>query len=246
MDLMEISGFSGKRHPWEVARLRAIARILTDELSSQNNLSILDIGCGDGYFLANAGAFLKISEIVGIDINMSDDDMVRISRSIPGSLITNRYEDISGEKFSLITLLDVIEHIEDDRGFLAETCVNYLADSGYLLITAPAFTRLFGSHDEFLGHYRRYNSESLMRLLSDIPLRLINRGFMFTTLILPRWFIRRLQSEKPEISSWESGPVVSSIVEMALNIDNYANFKLNRLKIRPPGLSLWALCQKQP
>ncbi|MDB5189498.1 MAG: hypothetical protein JWL82_455 [Parcubacteria group bacterium] len=62
--------------------------------------------------------------------------------------------------YDCISLLDVLEHIEDDAGFLARA-KNSLAPGGLLLISVPAFQFLWSVHDVEHQHFRRYTTRLL-------------------------------------------------------------------------------------
>ena len=55
----------------------------------------------------------------------------------------------------VVVALDVIEHLDDDRLALREI-LRVLRPGGVLLATVPAYAFLWSSHDEALGHRRRY------------------------------------------------------------------------------------------
>jgi hypothetical protein len=62
---------------------------------------------------------------------------------------------IGDEKCDLILLMDVPEHVDDDVGLMRSALVG-AAEHAYMLITVPAFQKLFSAHDIFLEHKRRY------------------------------------------------------------------------------------------
>ena len=49
-------------------------------------------------------------------------------------------------------MLDVIEHVEDDRGFVDATVGDLLSEGGIVLVSVPAYDALFSSHDRALRH----------------------------------------------------------------------------------------------
>ena len=49
MDLTEINHRNFNRHPWEIARIEALKKILHPILNNQRHPKILDVGCGDGF-----------------------------------------------------------------------------------------------------------------------------------------------------------------------------------------------------
>ena len=68
-----------------------------------------------------------------------------------------------GERFDTILYLDVLEHIEDDRGEL-ERAAAHLSSGGHLAVLAPAFQFLYSPFDRAIGHYRRYTASTLSAL----------------------------------------------------------------------------------
>lgn len=73
--------------------------------------------------------------------------------------------------FDLLFLFDVLEHIEDESGFL-QSIKFHLAESGTLLINVPAHQSLYSDYDRAAGHVRRYAAKQL----SDIGKRMVS-GF---------------------------------------------------------------------
>jgi SAM-dependent methyltransferase len=65
-----------------------------------------------------------------------------------------------GEFFDCIVYMDVLEHIEDDRGE-AKRAVQHLKQEGYLVILSPALPYLYTQFDHAIGHFRRYGKRSL-------------------------------------------------------------------------------------
>jgi SAM-dependent methyltransferase len=65
--------------------------------------------------------------------------------------------------FDTVLYIDVLEHIEDDRGEL-ERAAAHLKPGGHLVVLGPAHPRLFSPFDRAIGHYRRYTRPSLRAL----------------------------------------------------------------------------------
>jgi SAM-dependent methyltransferase len=65
--------------------------------------------------------------------------------------------------FDTILYVDVLEHIEDDRGEL-ERAAARLRPGGRLVVLAPAHQWLFSPFDSAIGHFRRYTKRSLREL----------------------------------------------------------------------------------
>ncbi|HTT64509.1 MAG TPA: class I SAM-dependent methyltransferase [Bryobacteraceae bacterium] len=84
------------------------------------------------------------------------------------ALPTSRHELFVGtvadldprHKFDAILYLDVIEHIEDDRTELGRAAA-LLAPGGSIIVLAPAHACLYTAFDRAIGHFRRYNTQTL-------------------------------------------------------------------------------------
>jgi SAM-dependent methyltransferase len=90
-----------------------------------------------------------------------------------------------------IGVFDVVEHIEDDAGFLRHLH-DLLEPGGLLYLTVPAYNFLWSDEDVHAGHYRRYSFRGLHKLCS-------NEGFdvelltgIFQWLIAPVFCLRAL------------------------------------------------------
>ena len=87
-------------------------------------------------------------------------------------------------------LFDVLEHIEDDRGFLEEIH-GTLKPGGLLYITVPAFGALWSASDRRAGHFRRYSPRQLAERLSE-RYELVFSTLFFGVLAPPIWALRAL------------------------------------------------------
>jgi glycosyltransferase involved in cell wall biosynthesis len=72
--------------------------------------------------------------------------------------------DLAGEKVDTVVCLNVLEHIEDDRGTLAGFA-QVLPAGGHLVLLVPAMPALYGTLDVYLRHFRRYDRNALEALV---------------------------------------------------------------------------------
>lgn len=106
-----------------------------------NNISesdtVLDIGCGNGALSYDIAG--KAKTVTGIDIEDKNikEAIKRHSRPNLKYIVGDATKDLSGEKFSVITLSNVLEHIEHRVEFLKS--IKGLADK--YLIRVPTFDR---------------------------------------------------------------------------------------------------------
>ena len=65
------------------------------------------------------------------------------------------------ELFDAMLYIDVLEHIEDDRGELGRATA-HLKPGGHLVVLSPAHAWLFSRFDASIGHFRRYTKKTLL------------------------------------------------------------------------------------
>ncbi len=143
---------------------RARESILLEEiraLSLPTGASILDVGCGNGLFLPKLARFGRVE---GIEVDAS---LVRDDAPLRDAIHLEPlgHPVYAGRLFDLVTALDVIEHLDDDRGFV-RLLAERVRPGGHLLVTVPAFPILWDVHDEINHHRRRYRREGLRQLLA--------------------------------------------------------------------------------
>lgn len=244
MDLKELYNIQAKRHPWETARLKAVRRILSAYLFE--GIKVLDLGCGDGYISRSLFSHLRNKEITAVDIHFSDERMVELNNLSCG--IKYQKEMPAEGVYGLILLLDVIEHVEHDRSFLANLVGRYISMKGKVIITVPAFQSIYGRHDAFLGHHRRYNLKELEEIITACGLDVLSSGYLFFSLLLPKLVLYKfLKTGKctEGVGNWSRGEGVTNFIESILNIDNSFLISAASLGIKIPGLTGWALCEKR-
>jgi SAM-dependent methyltransferase len=124
---------------------------------------VLDIGCGSGGLLRVLAARGKT--VCGLEPNA---DLVSLSaRLYPALHVTHGdggcLDRVPGP-FDAITIIDVLEHIEDDRAQL-RAMWQHLTPGGQLVIIVPCSPVLYGHRDRGQGHFRRYIAQELTEKL---------------------------------------------------------------------------------
>lgn len=177
------------QHWWFVAR-RGIVSDCISRLNLPPTISILEVGCGTG---GNLNMLSKFGSIHGIEM---DQEALHLAHKKTGHRLPLSYGKcpdaipFDNERFDLICLLDVIEHIEDDVSALL-ALKERLAPGGKIVITVPAHPWMFGAHDTFLHHYRRYTKPQLAELLLKTGLEQ-QRMTYFNCLLFPLTAMTRL------------------------------------------------------
>ena len=179
MDLVETQSPVSNRHPWELARAAFFDRLILKDVSRGAPIRVLDVGCGDAWFGKQLLAGLPAgSELVGWDIALDDGFIEVFSQGLPaGMSLTNREPEGT---FDLLLLMDVLEHVPDDRALLDDVKSRFLSPGGHVLITVPAWMSLFSTHDLALKHYRRYSPKTGLALTKATDLTVLRKGGLWT------------------------------------------------------------------
>jgi SAM-dependent methyltransferase len=173
---------SEKSHWWFRVRRNIIFSILKKYGISENS-KIFDFGCGSGF---NVGCMQKL----GFDASGADVSAEAInfgeSRGIKNLSVAKESGEISfrPESFDVVTALDVLEHIKDERLSL-KGIEKSLKPGGLAIITVPAYMWLWGVQDEVSNHYRRYTMDSLNKVIKESGgLKIIKKSY-FNTFLFP-------------------------------------------------------------
>ena len=251
MDLVEYqNNINENRHPWELARLEVIYSFIQKHFQKTENANILDVGCGDTFVVSELQKRMPLNSYYAIDTAF-DDALIQDFNHEGIEL----YKDLSHlegkiKKADLILLMDVIEHIEDDKSFLKNLLQKeYIDDDSLFLITVPAYQSLFSEHDVFLKHFRRYSQKQLKETLQSTRFEIVDSGYFFTSLLAPRLLSLSKEkifgSSKAEgLAAWKGSKKQSNIFKEILYLDFKTTNLLHRLGLKIPGLSSYALCRK--
>ena len=169
------------RHWWWRSREEYVMRKVADVAAQAGGrrLRILDIGCGDGLAWK---ALAPFGEVEGIE---PDPNLLREgSPNLPRIEISTFPGRPRTEKYDLVLMLDVLEHIEDDRRALA-AAFDLLAPGGHLVLTVPALMALWSEFDVLNRHHRRYRQGALGSLLSEAGFSVVSNRYYFFWSVAP-------------------------------------------------------------
>lgn len=225
-------------HWWFEGRRKIISSLIKQFAGPQNDLKILEAGCGYGGNLPMLSRFGKVD---GFEF---DDGARAFAGSLLGRPVAYGHlpskPGFDGREFDLIAMLDVLEHIEDDVGSLIALS-NLIGKDGHILITVPAFPWLWSKHDEIHHHKRRYTKTSLNRAIVEAGLKPVRIGY-FNTLLFPLAMIERLRQR-----IFKAGSPVERLPPRAVNrtfasVFGFEKYFIGRVSM-PVGLSLFAIAR---
>jgi len=94
-----------------------------------------------------------------------------------------------------LVLINVLEHIEDDDGALAQFH-RVLKPGGHLVLFVPALSFLFSDLDALAKHYRRYHLKPMRRQVEAAGLEICIARYMDVLGIVPWWLVNTLGGKK--------------------------------------------------
>jgi len=83
--------------------------------------------------------------------------------------------------FGLCTFFDVLEHIEDEDSFLKELR-RVLQPGGRIFLSVPAYRFLWSDHDVSLHHFRRYERQGLVDVLTRNGFEIVRVTYAMATI----------------------------------------------------------------
>lgn len=178
-----------KEHWWYSARLEILMHFLEERLDMSRPIRSLDVGCGTGAALE---MFSRRFEAYGLDPSPQAIEFCR-KRGLENLFLGELTEYPARDQFDLVTFLDVLEHVEDDRGAL-QAAHRILGEGGKLLITVPAFPSLWSPLDVMLHHKRRYTLKQLKEVVASAGFRILHVTY-FNTLLFPVALVRRMAAK---------------------------------------------------
>ena len=233
MDLKEedILGAGIGRH-WYYRSKAAALRRMVRSLGARR---ILDIGAGSGFFsrhlLAEAGAQSALCVDIGYASDRDDSE--------DGKPVLYR-RDTGPTDCDLVLMMDVLEHVDDDRGLVRHYAAK-VSSGAHFLVTVPAFRFLWSGHDVFLEHKRRYRLGEIEAAMRDVGLQVV-RGAYYFGFVFPLAAAVRLATRgatEPRSSLKSHGALTNGILT-AVCAAELPLLPINRLA----GLSAFVLARK--
>jgi SAM-dependent methyltransferase len=232
--MAEIDG----EHWWFAARRRIVADLIAKQAPLMPGARILEVGAGTGSNLAMLQGFGQVDAI-------EPDEAARALASrrggfaVGGGLLPDGVALEDG-RYDLIVLLDVLEHIEQDRASLA-VLRQKLAPGGRLVLTVPATPWLWSAHDVAHHHKRRYTRATLGKALSAGGFRVRHMSH-FNSLLFPIVAAARIAGRLTKRAGGDDrmpAPILNSLLEHVFASERHW---VTRATL-PAGVSLLAVAE---
>lgn len=223
-------------HWWYRARRDVLARLIERRIDLPAEPRILEVGCGTGHNLPMLQRFGRVdaTEIDGFARVIASK---RLGHAVVDAALP-ALKGVPDRSYDLVAILDVLEHVEEDRAALV-SMAGKLKPGGRILLTVPAHPWMWSAHDEVNHHKRRYTKASFRAAVADAGLKLEMLSY-FNSLLFPAAAAARLAGRitgnKDSDDSLPPAPL-NRLLERIFRAEAYA---IGRLPF-PPGLSLAAI-----
>lgn len=188
----EMFNLEGK-HWWFVARRAYLKQVISKFYKDKRGLQFCEIGSGTG------GNLKMLSEYAVVDsVEMNDESRQYIvDKNLPGVRYVSAghlpYDLPYNDHYDGVFLLDVLEHVEDDRAALREI-KSLMKEDTYLTLTVPAYQWLWSEHDVVNHHHRRYTRKKLSQMVTQEGYEICYSSY-FNSILFPLAAINRVTNK---------------------------------------------------
>lgn len=142
-------------------------------------------------------------------------------------------DSLRGRAFDTIVCMNVLEHIENDRGTLSRF-LGLLKPGGKLVLVVPAHQWLFNPLDSHDGHFRRYGRADLNEKLKTAGFNVVHES-TFNLFGIAGWFFNGTILRRKDLPAGQMG-LFNKVAPLLFWLENLVG--------PPVGLSLLAVGEK--
>lgn len=204
-----------KRDPLPPLAIRAWLRydVVRRAIDRLKPSTALEIGCGQGAFGARLAGDVKY---LGVEPDATSYQTARGRIEPRGGTVIHGIHQVvpTGTTYDLVCAFEVLEHIDDDIGALAEW-VPLVRPGGHLMLSVPAFQERFAAMDTHAGHFRRYNA-------AELKARLVGAGLTDVKITVYAWPLGyALEAVRNRIAAKQLASGDSSIEDLTAGSGRY-------------------------
>ncbi len=224
------------RHWWYRARRKVLARVIERKARPPAGARILENGCGTGHNLDMLGRFGTV-DALEMDDAAREVASARLGRPAKMAMLPE-LGGVQRGAYDLVALLDVLEHVDEDKASLV-SIAGSLKPGGRILLTVPAHPWMWSAHDVVNHHKRRYTKKGFRETIEGAGLKVEMLSY-FNTLLFPLAAAARLAGRltgKEDSDDRLPPAPVNKAFEFLFGLERYA---VGRVPF-PPGVSLVAI-----
>ena len=136
------------------------------------------------------------------------------------------------QRVDTVLCVNVLEHVEDDEASL-QHFFSLLPSGGRVVLIVPALSRLYGTIDQAIGHYRRYEHTDIVHKLQRAGFQVEKTRF-FNVLGIPGWYLNSRVLKRQSVPRFQAR--VNDFLVPLLRFEKHCSL--------PWGMSLLAVGRK--
>jgi SAM-dependent methyltransferase len=153
--------------------------------------TIVDVGASTGYLLEDLSTAFPQANLIGVDLVPSG--LRKAHSALPRAKLLRadaRTLPLASASVDVLVSANVLEHIADDSGALAEFA-RVVKPGGRTVLIVPAGPRTYDYYDRFLEHERRYGRHELAGKGRDIGLEVVEDTYIAGLVYPAFWAVKR-------------------------------------------------------
>lgn len=250
LDLYEDLYVKEHTHWWHIGKRAIVYGLLHKYLpqGNRNSRRALDLGCGAGLNLERLSQY---AQTTGTDYYEEAlhfcrrRGFTRLCKADAANL------PFASNSFDIVTALDVIEHLDDDRVALEEL-LRVMRPGGVLIVSVPAYRFLWTYWDDILGHRRRYTTAMMREAATSAGFQVRKLSYSNALILVPAVMVRIAKSLllKVRSRSGEEAQAGSDFIEVPVPLNSalVGYYRLESAWLRrgslPFGLSVVCVAEK--
>ena len=163
---------------------------------------VVEYGAGIGnvssHLLPYAAKLDLVEPLAPLARRLSDkfaaEPRVRISQTTTEKSVS----ETDGGSYDAVVMVNVLEHISDDRHILGELH-RVLRNGGHLCLFVPAHAWLYSKYDGIVGHHRRYKLSDLRNLVEGAGFEVVDSRYFDILGVVP-WLLAMRMMGRTAIS----------------------------------------------
>jgi 2-polyprenyl-3-methyl-5-hydroxy-6-metoxy-1,4-benzoquinol methylase len=223
-------------HWWYRARREVLASVIARKVTLPPTARILEIGCGTGH---NLPMLARFGDVDAIEIDETSREIAakRLGHDVGASPLPE-LSGVPENHYDMVALLDVLEHVQNDRAAL-QAIAQRLRPGGTILLTVPQFPWMWSGHDVANHHFRRYTKKALRAAIADAGLDIILLQ-SFNSLLFPLAAADRVVARATGRKGSDDAQPPAGVNQLFQSIFGLERHLVGRVPM-PPGLSLIAV-----
>jgi len=211
MEPIEYEAMHAQEHRfWWYRALHEIILSRLQRMELPPSFRLLDAGCGTGGVLKKIRSSFSQADLIGLEYHTAGIQHLQpIERT---HIINGNVNQLpfASHHFDVITLTDVLYHINIDPRRCLRECERVLKPGGQLIINVPAYQWMFSRHDKQVHTRERYTASKLRQQLQESGFQIRHVGY-WNSLLFPLMVVHRLtagktkkHSDVEELPDWQN------------------------------------------